>query len=139
MDMTVRRLRADDLPAIAAIQQASPEAAQWSPEDYLGYDCLVAICNGAIAGFLVTRTLVPGEQEILNLAVAPGWRRQGVAKRLVSDENILVRGTVYLEVRASNHVAYNFYKSIGFQQVACRHGYYSDPAETAIVMKFHSC
>ena len=74
MDMTVRRLRADDLPAIAAIQQASPEAAQWSPEDYLGYDCLVAICNGAIAGFLVTRTLVPGEQEILNLAVAPGWR-----------------------------------------------------------------
>ena len=139
MDMTVRRLRADDLPAIAAIQQASPEAAQWSPEDYLGYDCLVAICNGAIAGFLVTRTLVPGEQEILNLAVAPGWRRQGVAKRLVSDENILVRGTVYLEVRASNHVAYNFYKSIGFQEVARRQNYYAEPLEAAIVMKFHSC
>jgi [ribosomal protein S18]-alanine N-acetyltransferase len=139
MDLTTRRLRADDLPAIAAIQQASPEAAQWNPAEYLAYDCLVAICNGTIAGFLVSRTLAPGEQEILTLAVGPQWRRKGVAKRLISDNRILVNGTVYLEVRASNQSAQNFYKHLGFQEVAIRPRYYSDPPETAIVMKFHSC
>jgi ribosomal-protein-alanine N-acetyltransferase len=137
--MEIRRLTADDLPAIAAIQQASPEAAQWNPADYLAYDCLVAICNETIAGFLVTRATAPGESEILNLAVAPEWRRMGVAKRLVSDSILLVDGTVYLEVRASNESAKNFYKCIGFQEVARRPRYYSDPSETAIVMKFHSC
>jgi ribosomal-protein-alanine N-acetyltransferase len=139
MDMTVRRLGADDLAAITAIQRASPEAAQWNPEDYLGYDCLVAICNGTIAGFLVSRTLAPGEREILNLAVDPEWRRKGVAKRLISDSTLLVNGTVYLEVRASNQSALNFYNYLGFQEVARRPRYYSDPLETAIVMKFHSC
>jgi ribosomal-protein-alanine N-acetyltransferase len=139
MNVTVRRLRADDLPEIAVVQQASPEAAQWAPQDYLSYDCLVAICNGAIAGFLVTRTLATGEHEILNLAVAPEWRRQGVARRLVSDVNVLLRGAVYLEVRASNQIAQNFYKSIGFQEVARRQNYYAEPLEAAIVMKFHSC
>jgi ribosomal-protein-alanine N-acetyltransferase len=139
MGLTTRRLAPGDLPAIAAIQQASPEAAQWPPADYLAYDCLVAICNETIAGFLVTRATAPGEYEILNIAVAPEWRRQGVAKYLISDCIMPVDGTVYLEVRASNQAALNLYKSFGFLEVASRHGYYSDPPETAIVMKFHSC
>lgn len=137
--MQIRRLTADDLPAVAAIQQASPEAAQWDPADYLAYHCTVAICNNTIAGFLVTRTIAPGEMEILNIAVAPEFRRQGIARHLISHDTVLVAGTVYLEVRASNQVARNLYKSIGFQEVASRPGYYSDPPETAIVMKFHSC
>ena len=139
MDLTVRRLADGDLPVIAAIQKASPEAAQWDPADYLAYNSLVAICNGTIAGFLITRTIAPGETEILNVAVAPEFRRQGVARHLISHDNVLLDGTVYLEVRASNQVAQDFYNRLGFQEVARRDGYYSDPPETAIVMKFHSC
>jgi ribosomal-protein-alanine N-acetyltransferase len=139
MEMEIRRLTADDLPAIAAIQELSPEAARWNPADYLAYDCFVAICNLTIVGFLVTRTTAPGEREILNVAVAPQWRRQGVARCLFSHTNVLVEGTVYLEVRASNRVAQNLYKSLGFQEIARRPGYYSGPPETAVVMKFHSC
>ena len=137
--MEIRRLTADDLPAIAAIQKASPEAAQWDPADYLAYESFVAVRNGTIAGFVVTRRTAPDEIEILNIAVAPKWRRQGVAKRLISDNNVLVEAHVFLEVRVSNVRAQEFYKHLGFQEVARRPQYYDDPPETAIVMKFHSC
>ena len=44
---------ADDLAAIAAIQNASPEASQWQPASYLDHDCLVAVVGrpgGGISG-----------------------------------------------------------------------------------------
>jgi ribosomal-protein-alanine N-acetyltransferase len=48
-------------------------------------------------------------------------------------------GDVFLEVRESNVVAQEFYKSLGFKALSRRLGYYDLPPETAIVMKFHSC
>lgn len=128
-----------DLDAVATIQLASPEAAQWEPKDYLQYDLRVALVNGEIAAFLVSRTLTAGESEILNLAVAPEHRRRGVARGLVEAWLRGVKGDVFLEVRASNEAAQKFYKSLGFQVVSVRSEYYSSPVETAIVMKFHSC
>ena len=128
-----------DLDAIAAIQSASPEAAQWDPGDYLQYDLQVALVNREIAGFLVSRTPAAGESEILNLAVAPEHRRRGVARGLVEAWLRGVKGDVFLEVRASNEAAQKFYKSLGFQVVSVRSEYYSSPVETAIVMNFHSC
>ena len=51
-----------------------------------------------------------------------------------------LRGTqAFLEVRESNRAARIFYKSMGFQEVNVRRDYYASPAESAIVMKFHSC
>src|SRR5689334_18427642 len=41
----IRRATADDLPAVAAIQVASPESAQWNPSDYLDHEFLVAIAG----------------------------------------------------------------------------------------------
>ncbi len=137
--MTIRAANDGDLAAIAAIQQASPEAAQWNPVEYLRYDTSVAVCDGAVAGFLASRTVAPDECEILNIAVAPGFRRQGVARALLS---VLIRtwqGALFLEVRESNRAAQSLYKSLGFQAVAMRPGYYSAPPECAIVLKFHSC
>jgi ribosomal-protein-alanine N-acetyltransferase len=87
----------------------------------------------------VAREVAPGESELLNLAVAPEWRSQGVGRDLVT---ALLRDhpvTLYLEVREGNTVARKFYKSMGFQEVSVRKSYYESPAEAAIVMKFHSC
>lgn len=128
-----------DLEAIAAIQAASPEAAQWPPADYLQYDLRVASTANLPVGFLVTRTLGPGESEILNLAVAPEHRRQGVARVLLQTWRSGIVGDIFLEVRASNSGAQEFYKSLGFQELVVRPEYYSFPRETGIVMKFHSC
>ena len=137
--ITVRRGEPADLAAIRAIQAASPDAAQWAVTDYLQYDLFVAPHGVRIAGFLATRPLAPGECEILNLAVAPEYRRQGVARALLAAFFESFSGAIFLEVRASNRAARSLYKSLGFEEVMARPAYYQEPPEAAIVMKFHSC
>jgi ribosomal-protein-alanine N-acetyltransferase len=136
---TIRSGGAADLDAIGAIQGASPEAARWDVRDYLQYDLRVAICGKQIAGFLVCRTVDTAECEILNLAVSPDFRRQGMGRALVKSLLATFAGTVFLEVRASNQAAIDLYKSLNFQVVSRRPEYYTSPPEAAIVMKFHSC
>ena len=128
-----------DLDAIAAIQAASPEAAPWPPGDYLRYDLRVAVRQQRVAGFLVTRRTAEAEAEVLNLAVDPDFRRQGVARALICAFLHNFQGDVFLEVRCSNSSARGFYKSLGFQELTLRKDYYEMPPEAAIVMKFHSC
>jgi len=135
----IRRGGVDDLDAVAGIQEASPGAARWRVTDYLEQDFRVAMDGDRIVGFLVARTLAADEREILNLAVAPDFRRKGVARALLDSAFEGFRGSVFLEVRESNLVAQEFYKSLGFKELSRRTGYYDNPAETAIVMKFHSC
>ena len=124
---------------VAAIQEASPEAARWNVSEYLQYHFWVAVHGNRIVGFLVSRNLAEGERELLNLAVAPEFRRQGVGHELLATLLAEAPGVIYLEVRASNQVARSIYKSKGFQEVGSRQGYYENPLEAAIVMKFHSC
>jgi ribosomal-protein-alanine N-acetyltransferase len=135
----IRRGEPGDLDEVAAIQNASPEAARWSVSDYLQYDFRVAVHGRRIAGFLVSRTVAESERELLNMAVAPEFRRRGVGRDLLRSLLTEAPGPIFLEVRESNRAARNIYKSMGFQEVAHRPGYYEEPHETAIVMKFHSC
>ena len=130
---------AGDLDAVAAIQRASPGAANWNPGDYLHQDFRVAVDGNRVVGFLVARTLLADEREILNLAVAPDSRRKGVARALLATVLEAFHGSVFLEVRESNGIAQAFYKSLGFKELSRRQGYYSSPPEAGIVMKFHSC
>jgi len=135
----IRRGLEADLEAVAEIQSASPEAAHWRPADYLAYSLWVAEEGGRVAGFLVSRPLGLGEGELLNLAVEPASRRQGVAKALVQAFLAEFPAGAYLELRESNTAALCLYKSLGFKVVSLRAGYYNAPEEAAIVMKFHSC
>jgi ribosomal-protein-alanine N-acetyltransferase len=95
----------------------------------------VAEWNGAAAGMIVFRGPVAGESEILNLAVAPENRRQGIGRALVR-----VAGErsadLYLEVRRSNVSGQAFYRRCGFWEIGSRKDYYRDPQEDAIVMKW---
>jgi len=136
--LKIRRGTPADLPEVAAIQQDSPEAAQWDVGDYLGRDFVVASGEGRVWGFLVSRRVADDETELLNLGVAPAARRRGVGTALVA-HLLASGGAIYLEVRESNRVAREFYKSIGFQEITVRKDYYDHPPDAAIVMKFHSC
>jgi ribosomal protein S18 acetylase RimI-like enzyme len=78
--LTVRTATEADLPAISEIQASAPEASQWNPRDYLAYECRVAERDSLVLGFLVARAVAEREWEILNLAVAPGARRQGIGR-----------------------------------------------------------
>lgn len=138
---TVTRLRQavpGDLDRIAAIQATSPESSQWHREDYLSFDCTVAEAGGEVAAFLVSRQTCPAEREILNIAVDPEYRRLGLAKKLIRRELTLWAGEHFLEVRRSNLAARRLYESFGFREVGVRPGYYENPAEPGIVMRFFS-
>lgn len=82
--------------------------------------------------------LVQEEAHLGNLAVDPGYRRQGIARRLLDDLLAAARKhgaqRVTLEVRESNAVARNFYARNGFIDIALRKSYYRNPIEDAIVM-----
>lgn len=136
--MTVRPMTAADLPAVEAIQQACPTAAQWPVRDYLDHHSTVCEDRGAVTGFLVVRQVAPGEHEILNLAVAPAHQRCGIASLLLARQWSCGPGTWFLEVRESNAGARNFYKQMGFQETGRRRAYYEQPLEDCIVMGFQS-
>lgn len=75
------------------------------------------------------------EVHVLNLAVDPGRRRRGIARRLLVDllEEARARGvrSVTLEVRPSNAAALGLYRGLGFVRCGVRRGYYSDTHEDA--------
>jgi [ribosomal protein S18]-alanine N-acetyltransferase len=137
--VVIRAASEQDLPAIADIQSAAPEASQWNPCDYLTYECRVAEEGSAVVGFIVARPVAGREWEILNLAVDPRMRRQGIGRQLLGD--ILARhtGQFFLEVRESNIPARQFYEYAGFRAITKRLQYYCNPVESAIVMKLLSC
>jgi [ribosomal protein S18]-alanine N-acetyltransferase len=136
--MTVRGATAGDMAAIAAIQEASPEASQWDPASYLDYECSVAMSDGRMLGFLVVRQTATDEREILNLAVDPAERRRGVARKLLENELQRAKMQWFLEVRGSNSSAIKLYESTGFRKAGRRESYYTNPDEPGIVMKFDS-
>ena len=130
--MHVRRGSTSDLTEIGSIQLSVEEAAQWDPS---GYDLMVVESNGSIAGFMVWRIIAPGEAEILNLAVAPKFRRRGAASMLIQ---ALPASTCFLEVRESNFAARSLYRKVGFVEAGIRVDYYSSPVESAIVLRLQS-
>lgn len=79
------------------------------------------------------------ELRLLNLAVSPGWRRQGIARRFVQfalhDAQTQGAERALLEVRASNTAAQSLYDGFGFREYGSRAGYYSNPEEDAILMR----
>jgi ribosomal-protein-alanine acetyltransferase len=136
--LKLRRAGEADLAAIAEIQRACREAAQWDVRDYLAYDFVAAVYGESIAGFAVARRLADGESELLNVAVDPAFRRRGIARCLLRELTTRHNGTLWLEVRESNAAARGFYKSFGFNEIEARAEYYGESGETAIVMNFHS-
>jgi len=128
-----------DLDEIWRIQAESGQAAQWKAADYLMHECLVATVDGRLTGFAVARRTAPDEIEILNVAVDPASRRRGIGRSLIRGLIGKNPGIVFLEVRQSNIAARKLYHSLGFEVAGVRQDYYSQPMESAIVMKFHSC
>jgi len=141
---TIRAFRVDDVCAVVAIGELTPEAANWTDESYrdalnwMGVVALVCERDKGIAGFLIGRQ-VADQAEILNLAVALSARRQGEGGALLQaalDEFRARRvSRVFLEVRESNETGIAFYERQGFSIAGRRPGYYRDPEEAAIVME----
>ncbi|MBI4467070.1 MAG: ribosomal protein S18-alanine N-acetyltransferase [Acidobacteria bacterium] len=142
--IVLRNATAEDVESILDVQHASAGAGAWELGDYAsaladgGIFCLLAEdrVGERVVGFLVGRT-VPGEFEILNLAVKNEYRRQGIGRRLLGEALARAHGQgarrCWLEVRASNQPARDFYRALGFAESARRQRYYRDPEDDAVV------
>lgn len=99
---------------------------------------LVATEGDQVAGYVGSQAVM-GEADVMNVAVAPEYRRQGIAQALVTELIIQLKGAgctqLTLEVRASNESAIALYKKLGFQQVGCRPRYYRNPKEDALILR----
>jgi ribosomal-protein-alanine N-acetyltransferase len=99
---------------------------------------LVAVTSRGVAGYLIGRD-VAGSGEVLNLAVAPEFRRRGIGSTLLRAGIGALRrrkaDEIFLEVRESNRSAQALYLSHGFRAVGQRAAYYRNPREDALVLR----
>jgi [ribosomal protein S18]-alanine N-acetyltransferase len=90
---------------------------------------------------LILDLILGDDAEILTLCVAPGARRQGLARRLIEDlfrrAARLGARRVSLEVAADNHAARRLYESAGFTPAGHRSGYYRRGRSTVDALLFH--
>jgi ribosomal-protein-alanine N-acetyltransferase len=146
----LRRARAADAPALARLERAcfthpwteaqlADEIAGVAPGTVLVLEGL-APEGGArttICGYGSFRSVLD-ELHVMNVAVAPGFRRRGLARWLLTFAMGKARRAgarrALLEVRAGNGEALALYQSLGFRRVSVRRGYYRDPLEDALVL-----
>jgi ribosomal-protein-alanine N-acetyltransferase len=137
----IRRLSYADLPQVIAVERrAFPTP--WSLAMFVlelskpGGVCLAAVQDRTIVAYLICSRydLV---WHIMNVAVDPHHRRQGLATALL--EELLFRvgedeARVTLEVRRSNDGAIALYERFGFRAAGLRRRYYQDNGEDAVIM-----
>ena len=140
MPVAIRCAALEDVPAILAIEEQTPNAAHWTPEQYNKLlnagAVLVAEEAGKLRGFACAKA-VADEWEIENVAVADAFLRRGIAGQLLRQLIQFARNdaatAILLEVRESNGPARRLYEKCGFLEVGRRRAYYRDPVEDAIL------
>ena len=144
MTLEFRKLKLRDLNAIEEIERASYPT-PWSRSMFAGELAKPSsICLGAIdsdANLLVAYLIISRYVDawhVMNIAVADGYRRRGIASQLM--ERLFeitapdVRRGYTLEVRVSNEAAIRLYEGLGFRARGVRRGYYTDNREDALIM-----
>lgn len=98
--------------------------------------------DGRVLGYIGSQS-VPPESDVMNLAVLPERRKQGIAQALMNELVHTLRSSgiesLTLEVRASNEPAIALYTKLGFEIVGRRQKYYVNPKEDALIMRKELC
>jgi len=135
-------MTASDIEAVTSVA-AKCFANPWSRDSFEyavendNYYGLVAINKDNVIGFCIM-TISFDDADIVDVAVAPEFRRKGIASRLIAElisegeKREVIHYT--LEVRAGNIAAKTLYAKFGFNQISTRKDYYTSPTEDAIIM-----
>ena len=137
----VRPLRYRDLRAVGRIEQAA-FGTPWPAREFAfelskpAGICLAATVGDYLAGYLVS-CRQGSLWNLRNVAVAPSYRRRGVASALLQAlfaRNDVAGSHVFLEVRASDGGAIALYERLGFEVFGRRPAFYADDGEDALLM-----
>ena len=143
MQGNVRWMIRDDLKYVVAIEKESyPNP--WSEKDFIhslrqrNIIGKVVEVDGEVCGFMVYE-VNKGGFRVLNIAVAPKYRRIGVgrmmAKHLFAKLNNDRRTYVELEVRETNLDAQLFFRSVGFRALRTLKDRWDDSNEDAYLFR----
>ena len=143
MDYHISEAREELLPQLQQIEQRSfsvpwTEAMLRLQLDPNSHVFLTAETGAGLVAGYVGMMYVLDEGYISNVAVAPEYRRQGVADGLLDALEARARALrlsfLTLEVRAGNDPAIALYQKHGFSVVGRRPNYYEKPREDALLM-----
>ena len=108
-----------------------------------GYDFLIAAEadeSAEILGYGLLRCF--DDAEVIRIAVSETSRRQGIGRRLLAEMIAHAKACgaagIFLEVRSGNAAAVGLYREAGFTEEGIRRGYYHNPPEDALIMRY-SC
>lgn len=140
--MIIREMTESDIKSVAQIEQLS-FSHPWSEKDIassFNSECnkfYISAEENKITGY-IGFCVAADEGYILNVAVRPDFRKNGIGKALVQKildlACTLKLAFVTLEVRPSNEIAVALYTSLGFQKVGVRKDYYKSPNENALLL-----
>ena len=143
MNLSIRRMAVDDIPAVVALDHMSfslpwPERSfRFELTENSASRCWVAESDGKIVGMIVAWLLVD-EAHIATIATHPDFRRRGIARKLLTHALHFMKGegaqSSFLEVRESNSAAQEMYRKLGYEESGRRPRYYKDNEEDAILM-----
>lgn len=141
--MRIAHMTSEHVPQVAALEKVC-FSDPWSEKSVASelensLSCwLVALDGETVAGYVGSQTVMD-ETDMMNIAVHPDFRRQGVARALILAliRELKKRGShcLTLEVRASNDPARALYESLGFAHVGTRRNYYQNPKEDALILR----
>lgn len=138
----IKEMTAEDLEEVAALEKEI-FSTPWSRQgfaDTMRQEAALYLAvreNGRLAGYCGLLQSFD-EAEIVNVAVAPAFRRQGIGAAMLTElmERGYARGIANytLEVRESNRGALHLYEKLGFERVGVRKNFYEKPREDAVIM-----
>lgn len=143
MEVEMIPMTASHVPAVAAMERAT-FSDPWSEasiteelENPLSL-WLVAVCQDTVVGYIGSQTVLDAS-DILNVAVAPAYRRCGIGRQLLLSLEARLRAggvtSLSLEVRPSNAAALALYAALGYREVGRRPRYYIKPREDALILR----
>ena len=142
--MIVRKFRPTDLKRVYEIESMSFDQSygiQIFQQLYeMGIGFLVAEVNDYVIGYVMFWLKYENQGHIISIAVDKNYRRKGYGTQLLAKSIgilFLITDTIYLEVRASNNGAIEFYKQFQFKQDRIVPGYY-ETGEDAVILYLKS-
>lgn len=142
--MIVRKFKPADLKRVYEIESMSFDQSygiQIFQQLYeMGIGFLVAEDNDYVVGYVMFWLKYENQGHIISLAVDKNYRRKGYGSNLLAKAIgilFLITDTIYLEVRASNKGAIEFYKQFQFKQDRVVPNYY-ESGEDAVVLYLKS-
>ena len=132
ISISFNKLSSFEIPSLLSIEERNSDY-PWSQLQFTTsiensknlYYCLSL--NGKTIGYLIAM-LAGDTADILNIGIDPYFKRQGHGTGLLNHliEELRKRkiGEIFLEVRAGNKSAIQFYKRQGFEEISVRKNYY---------------